>query len=233
VRRDVPPVRAAPKPAPPAAVAPQPPDDGPWEVSPQGTKWRASTAPRGRGADWDNARVYFRAPDINDWMRRMRRDPDLFTQLLSDIYRETRAEQARRARKARIGRRPKVIDGALNQLWDMVTPNYSNDRFPEAIGAVVGDLTPEQVAKRTGLSVNAYQHMLAGEGLEMWRLEALARAFEFSPSYFLEWRQAYVLTVVQELLELQPGLATRYVRALDRAVGPAQPSRQAKQLARA
>jgi len=218
----------------PAVPAPAPqPDEGPWEVSPAGTKYRASTAPRGRGADWDNARTYFRAPDLNDWMRRMRRDPELFTQLLSDIYRETRAEQARRARKARIGRRPKVIDGALNELWDMVTPNYSNDRFPLAVQAITGQLSPEQVAQRTGLSLNTYEHMLTGVGLEMWRLEALARAFEFSPAYFLEWRQSYVLTVMQELLELQPGLATRYVRALDRAVGPAQPSRQARQLVQA
>lgn len=216
---------------PPAVPAPTP-DDGPWEVSLLGTKFRASTAPRGRGADWDNARVYFRAPDINDWMRRMRRDPDLFTQLLSDIYRETRAEQARRADEARIGRRPKVIDGALNELWDMITPQISDERFPQSIRGIIGTLTPQEVSARTGLSENTFRHMLAGEGLEMWRLEVLARAFDFSPNYFLEWRQSYVLTVIQELLDLRPGLATRYVRALDRAVGRPQPSRQARRLVR-
>lgn len=228
MRRDVPAatVRAAvPKPATPL-------DDGPWEVSAVGTKYRASAAPRGRGADWDNARAYFRAPDVSAWMIRMRTDPDVFTRILSDIFRETRAEQARRARQARIGRRPKVIDGALGELWDIMTPRYSNETFRFAVVGVTGGLSPAEVGARTGLGTAAYERMLAGQGLEMWRLETIARAFNLSPAYFLEWRQGYILTVIAELLCLQPGLSIRWTRALDGAVGPVGPSRKARQLAR-
>lgn len=210
----------------------QPPVTG-YELSPYGTKWAGSTRPRGRGADFDNARAYFSDPGISGWMEKMRSEPSTFTQLLSDIFRETKAEQERAAGRAKIGRRPKVIEGALSDLWDMITPRYSVDPFPAALTALIGSISPAEFAHRTTISPDTFRAMMTGQKLDMWRIEVVARAFQVSPAYFREWRHDYVLTVVGELLDIQPNLSVRYAKALNRVAGPPRPSPQARRAARA
>jgi hypothetical protein len=214
---------AAPAPAQPGpGAAPPPPlaapraDDGPYEVSPAGTKWRQSIRPRGRGADFDNAREYFTAPDMDGWMLRMRADPGIFTHLLSDIFRETRAETERMAGQAKIGRRPKVIEGSLSELWEMVTPRYAVEPFPDALKALVGAVSPAEFQHKTMIAPDTFRKMLRGEALDMWRVEVVARAYSVSPAYFREWRHDFVLTVVEELLAAQPNLSIRYAKFLAR-----------------
>lgn len=193
-------------------------DSRPVEYSPMGTPWRPSAAPRGSGADWDNAREHFRLPDTNDWLERMDAFPEIFTAILSDIFRETRAERERRAGKAKIGRRPKVIEGSLDELWDMITPKYSMAPFAEAVGELMGGESTASFCRKIGLSRRTFQHMLAGNvRLEMFRLERIAAACEVSPAYFAEWRQAYVLTLVDELLAAQPNLGIKYSKAFRQA----------------
>jgi hypothetical protein len=64
----------------------------------------------------------------------------------------------------------------------------------------------------------------------MWRLEVIAREFAVSPAYFLEWRKAYVLTVVDELLTAQPWLSISYAKMLRNAIGglPVTPRKRRK-----
>ncbi len=207
-------------PAAPSAPRTSPLDDGPYEISPAGSKWRHSTRPRGRGADFDNARDYFTMPDLGAWMNRMADEPSIFTHILSDIFRETRAEQERLAGQAKIGRRPKVIEGSLSELWDMVTPKYAVAPFPEALKALAGvAVSPAEFQHKTMIAPDTYRRMLQGEALDMWRLEVVARAYAVSPAYFREWRIDYVLTVVAELLTSQPNLSIKYARFLGKLVG--------------
>ncbi len=203
------------------------PDEGPYEVSQHGTKYRPSTRPRGRGADFDNARQYFADPGINGWLEKMRTDPSVFTHLLSDLVRETRAEKERLAGQAKIGRRPRVIDGSLSELWDMITPRYATVPFPEALRAL-GDISPAEFAHKTTLSPDTYRKMMRGEALDMWRIEVVARGLGVSPAYFREWRTDYVLTVVSELLDQQPNLTIRYAKFMAKVAGSPQPTRAAR-----
>ncbi len=240
LRRDVPPavpsVVAPPPakqqaPAPARAVAPQP-EPEPYQLSPEGTKWRPSSrvpeGPRGSGADWANAQKFFRSPTIGDWMARMGREPEVYHRLLSDILRETRAEALRREGRAKIGRRPRVIDGTLSELWAMITPRYANEPFAQSARALVGDASPADVEAKTKIAAATFERMLGGQDITMWRLEALARGYEVSPAYFAEWRRSYVLTVVDDLLNAHPGLSVRYARALRSAIKPEATSRSAK-----
>jgi hypothetical protein len=187
-------------------------------VSAIGTRYHSSVAPRGGGADFGNARKYFRLPSQDDWVWRMKADPSVFCGILSDIFRETRAEKERRAGQARIGRRPNVIEGSLGELWEMITPRYAVEPFPAAVRTLMGDLTVDEFCRLTTITRDRFTAMCAGEGVEMWRLEAIARALDVSPAFFLEWRQSYVLTLVEELLVAQPGLSIRYAKALAKAV---------------
>ncbi len=190
-------------------------------ISAIGTRWRASVAPRGKGADYDNARRHFRLPTMTDWVDRMRADPLVFTRVLSDLFRETRAQAERQAGQARIGRRPKVIEGSLSELWEMITPQYSNEPFHASVRQLMGDMTVAEFCKLTGLTRPRFEAMLQGEGVDMWRLEMISRALDISPAYFAEWRISYVLTLIEELLTLQPGLGIRYTKALQKAVATA------------
>ncbi len=198
-------------------------DPGPYEASPAGTKWRASAAPRGGGADWENARSYFTLPTVGDWVERMKAEPAIWQGLLSDIFRETKAERERQAGRAKIGRRPKVIHGSLTELWDMITPRYANEPFavsmPALLKAVEADIDDEEFCRRTMISPETLAKMRAGTGVDMWRLEVIAREFGVSPAYFAEWRASYVLTVVDELMKEQPWLSVRYAKMLRAAIG--------------
>jgi hypothetical protein len=221
VRRDVP--AAKPKdslpalPAPAAVIAPAPAPAIDIAVSPIGTRYRPSVGPRGRGADYDNARKHFRLPNEGDWLARMKADPGVFAAILSDIFREARAEAQRQSGQARIGRRPRVIEGSLGELWDMITPQYSNEPFARSVRVLMGDMSIDDFCQITTISRTRLTAMCNGQGVDMWRLEMIARAFDVSPAYFLEWRTAYVLTLVEELVTLQPGLSIRYARAFTKA----------------
>ncbi len=241
MRRDVPvakprtdrveaaPTTSQPRPAPaPAPLQPRPervevhvevPDVPAPEIliSPIGTRYRPSVGPRGRGADYDNARSHFRLPSEADWLARMQADPGVYAAILSDIFREARAEAQRLAGQARIGRRPKVIEGSLSEVWEMITPQYSNEPFAKSVKALMGDMSVEEFCEITTISRKRLTEMCNGKGVEMWRLEAIARAMDVSPAYFLEWRTSYVLTLIEELLTLQPGLSIRYARAFSKA----------------
>ncbi len=211
-------VPAAAKPAVQRAPAPPEPTAEQLLLSAIGTRYQTSSAPRGRGADFGNARKWFRLPTQDDWVWRMKADPSVFSNILSDLFRETRAESERRAGQARIGRRPNVIEGSLGELWEMITPRYATESFPVAVKALMADMPVDDFCALTTITRDRFTAMCRGEGLEMFRLEAIARAFDVSPAYFMEWRSAYVLTLVEELLVAQPGLSIRYAKALSKAV---------------
>ena len=183
-------------------------------TAPGGTRWSRSSAPAGSGADWENARRWFTTPTQDQWVARMNSDPDVFTAILSDIFRETKAERERRAGKARIGRRPKVIDGSLDELWAMITPRYAMEDFPQALTGLREGESDAAFARKVNLSRRTLDHMVSGKvRLEMWRMERIAKACEVSPAYFREYRESFVLTVVAQMLQGNPNLSVKFARA--------------------
>lgn len=185
-------------------------------TSQQGTDWRPSVRPSGSGADWDNARQWFRTRSENEWVAFFADNPDVQAAILGDIYREVKAQNERLAGKPRIGRRPKVINGSLDELYGMITPRFAMEPFAASVRVLIDEARGlRALARKASMPHPTLLRMIRGTvPLEMWRLEAIARAGGVAPSYFKEWREGHVLTTIADLLESQPHLSVKLSKAL-------------------
>lgn len=185
-------------------------------TSPQGTAWTPSVRPAGSGADWDNARRWFHDRNENEWIGFFERNPEIQAAILGDIYREVKAQEERSAGKPRIGRRPKVINGSLDELYGMITPRFAMEPFAVSVRVLITEARSlRSLARKAAMPHPTLLRMIRGEvPLEMWRLEAIAKGAGVAPSYFKEWREGHVLTTIADLLESQPHLSVKLSKAL-------------------
>lgn len=194
---------------------------GGYQRSRTGKRWRPSSAPENSGADWENAKRYFTFPTTEQWVARFTQEEDIWQNLLGDIYRETVAERQAAVGRARIGRRPRAIDGSMDELWKMVTPQYAMEPFAKALTALLEsrpEITVAELARRSGLPRTTIRKMRDGSiPLDVYKLTCIAKAFDVSPSYFREFRESYVLTVMSELLAAKPNLSIRFARGITNA----------------
>jgi hypothetical protein len=186
-------------------------------VSPSGVMWRPSVAPKGSGADWDNARTWFRERSIDEWVAVLA-DGHTMGKILADLLREAQAEAQRDAGKVKIGRRPRVANGTMADVHALMETKYATIPFAQSLPELIGERSLRAFAQRAGMPHQTIQKMISGEArLEMWRLEALAKAGRVHPSYFMEWREGHVLTYLAELLASRPNLSIKASQALTRA----------------
>lgn len=188
----------------------------PEHLSREGTAWAPSIAPKGSGADWDNARQWFAERQPQEWLALFDADPAVLHQMLGDVFRAVRAEEEAKAGTPRIGRRPKAISGSLDELRAMVTPRYSMDPFPVAVQVLIDEAPSLRAfAKRSGIHYQTIQKMIRGDArLDMWRLEKIAAAGGTVPAYFREWREAHVLTTIASVLAARPNLGIQLSRRI-------------------
>ncbi len=191
------------------------------KTSVEGTVWDKSITlhERGAQADFPNAKAQFRARSTDEWVTLFDRAPHIMAQLLGDIFRETRAEAERESGKARIGRRPKRIDGTLEELYAMITPRYSMEPFAESVRELIDASTSLRAfAARAGMAHHTITRMIRGEmALEQWRLEKIAKAGKVHPAYFMEWRSAEILKAVEGLLTSRPNVSVRVHKQMQNA----------------
>ena len=190
-----------------------------YRVSPEGTKWLPSTRQneRGSAADWDNAKRWFTDRSVDEWVGLFDRAPHILHSILGDLYRETKAEREREEGRARIGRRPKAIDGNLEELWGMISPRYSMEPFAESLKDLIGKRSLRAFAARVPIHHHTLTRLMRGEGsLDRFRLEAIAKAGRVHPAYFKEWREQYVLDAISALLSAKPNLSIRVHKEMQR-----------------
>jgi hypothetical protein len=179
-----------------------------------------SGRPKGSGADWDNAVEQFPTTkaDTNEWVDFFDRRPEVLLAILGDIYRESKALEAREAGRAPTGRRPKHINGNLAELEAMITPSYSMEPFGVACRELIGDRSLRAFAARVPMNHHTLTRMMRGElKVDRFRLEAIAKAGRVTPAYFMEWRLAYVQEAVEQVFMAKPNLSIRAIRQLQRA----------------
>lgn len=192
------------------------------EISQEGTRWYPSPTLhiKGAQADYANAKSQFPERSLEDWIALFDRAPHILYNVLGDIYREVRAEQEREAGKARIGRRPKAIDGSLDELTAMITPVYSMDPFAEAVQPLIKKSPSLRAfAAKVPMHHHTLTRMMRGEvALEAWRLEAIAKAGKVQPAYFKEYREMALIEAVSAYVAARPNIAVRFHRQV-RAAG--------------
>lgn len=164
----------------------------------------------GQGADFDNARSQFPSVKhgVDEWVRFFDDRPEVMLQILGDIYRETKAEEARESGNAPTGRRPKSINGNLDELHRMVTPQYSVDCFEVAVKELIGTRSLRAFAAKVPMNHHTLTRMMRGEvKLEMWRLEQIADAGKVQPGYFREYREMQLLEVIGRYFQQRPNVS--------------------------
>lgn len=169
-----------------------------------------SAPKKGQGADFDNARSQFPSVKhgVDEWIKFFDDRPEVMLQILGDIYRETKAEEARESGKAPTGRRPKSINGNLDELYRMVTPQYSVEPFAVAVKELIGTRSLRAFAAKVPMNHHTLTRMMRGDvKLEMWRLEQIADAGKVNAAYFREYREMQLLEVIGRYFALRPNVS--------------------------
>jgi hypothetical protein len=171
------------------------------------------------GADWGRARVIAPVQDYStgEWVEYWNEHPDVFTQVLGDVYRVYKSEERRKLGTAnpKGGRRKSTIDGNLDELWRILTPRFSVDPFPVAFAELLGKRSLRQVELHTGVRHASLSRWATGKREpEVEVLEALAKYFDVHPAYFLEWRVAKIQGLVATVLASRPNLSITLLKAL-------------------
>lgn len=189
-------------------------------TSPEGTIYWPSQGRHTKGtpADLDNARQQFPMRSEAEWVELFDRAPQVMHAILGDIFRETKAEREREEGRARMGRRPGVVNGSLNELYDMITPRYAMEPFPISVRELIGTTSLRGFAMRAAMSHSVLSRLITGEiPLSKYRLESLAKAGRVAPAFFMEYRELIIVEAVQALLRNRPNVSVRAYGALRKA----------------
>jgi hypothetical protein len=140
-------------------------------------------------------------PDILNvnWSEVFSRDPDAFTKLLGEVIKSE-------GRGSKPGKRPQLARGdAEVKLAKIGAEDFSENEFHTAFKILVGDRSLMNIANKTGLNKSYVQRLLnqtTQPSLEA--METIATAFGRQPSYFLEYRVAHILAMMESFLMSSP-----------------------------
>lgn len=169
--------------------------------------------------DLENARTQFKERSTDEWVELFDRAPHIMHAILGDIFRETHAEAEREAGNARIGRRPKAIEGTMDELWAMVTPSYSSDSFAVAVRVLIEKAPSLRAfAMRAKMNHPTLLRLISGEmKIDKYRLEQIAKAGKVSPAYFAEYREMVVIEAITTVMRRRPNVSVGAYRRLRKA----------------
>lgn len=165
-----------------------------------------------RKEDWEvrYRKIKEHYPSVEDfkWSGALDYDPDVFTQVMNDLL---KAE----GKRSRPGKRPTLSrDVAENELAKLSGADFSEYPFGRALQALISALPPEvqtyrSLSARTGCNKDYLVKYVKGTLLPSFSdIEKIAASFNKDPSYFLEYRTAYVLMAVDKYLMGNPEIAT-------------------------
>jgi|JI10StandDraft_1071094.scaffolds.fasta_scaffold260078_2 hypothetical protein len=152
-------------------------------------------------------------PQIVDvsWSHVLREDNDVFARLLGDVLKSG-------GRGSRPGKRPQLDRAeAISRLAKLNDEDYSEYDFNSTFRSLCGDMSVRAVALKTGLAKSFIHRLLLNEATPSFEtMEKIAEAFDKHPSFFLEYRIARVLVIVEEFLSDSPETATAWYLKVSR-----------------
>lgn len=148
-----------------------------------------------------------RTVDHEFWQEFLTERPDVMHRLLAELYHAASAVK---------GRRRTESAASVDDLWKLVTPQFSNEPFGPALKEALGKRSVRWLAAQ--LKVHHYQvaRLINGEreivslrdpAGSMYQIEGIARALRIHPSYFVEWRRLWILSLVDDAFTAQPNLS--------------------------
>ena len=143
-----------------------------------------------------------------DW-RTSLRDTDLWARIWRDIY-----EADLRAGDGGLVEDNKKSRERLRQLMGA---DFSLEPFNVAFKALIGSRSVRHVATKCGLTPNMVFRLQQGERkVDLDIIEKVAKGFGKDPSYFMEYRIAYVMGALGDQLEMLPEASVDLYRKLQK-----------------
>jgi len=136
-----------------------------------------------------------------DWHDALR-DTDTFGRLLRGILKD---DQALSQRSGPGPRSDLDVDRARHRLRQWLGDDFSYEPFLPTLKMLVGGRSIRRIAHKTGIHYSMVFKMLNGEREpDIYLMEKIAAAFDKHPSFFLEWRVAFVVGALAKFMERSP-----------------------------
>ena len=139
-----------------------------------------------------------------EWTKAFNNDIELFGRVLRDILKVDQTVPGRS------GPRPVLNQAeAMARLRQFQGVDYSELDFKDAFRALTitsnGQSSIRAIAHRTDLDRNMVHKLLTGtRDPDLFLMERIAKAYRKNPSYFMEYRVAYVLGALRDRMEKSP-----------------------------
>jgi transcriptional regulator with XRE-family HTH domain len=143
-----------------------------------------------------------------DWHKVFGEDPALMGRIINDIIKVDAAQPGKP------GKRPAVDpETAQQRLRQMCGDDYTALPFKDAFKALTHDRSIRGIANKTHLDRNYVHRLLNGTATPTAEvMEQVAVAFNKDPSYFSEYRVAYLFAVLFYKLEQTPEASVAFYR---------------------
>lgn len=152
-------------------------------------------------------RIIKQYPEVRDlsWARVMREENDIFARLLGDVLKSE-------GRGSKPGKRPQLDRSeALTRLAKLSGEDFSEYDFHTTFRNLTAGRSIRNVASKTGLGTSYVQRLLNGKADPSFEtMERIAEAFRKNPSYFIEYRIAVVLVIINDMFTDSPETATAW-----------------------
>ena len=157
-------------------------------------------------------KAHFPIVEQIDWMKAFN-DKELYGRLWKDILRVDQQELD----EENSGQGPRPLDPkrAKERLRQLQGDDYSYLPFHEAFTNLAGKRSIRHLASKIGLGKHVTWNFKNGvKEPDLYTLEQIARAFGKDPSYFLEYRLAYIVGAIASRMELAPEMTVDMYREL-------------------
>lgn len=116
------------------------------------------------------------------------------------------------------GPRPSFdLQRGREKLRQWMGNDYAYGPFIEAFGTLAADRSYRHLASKLGMSAHYVWKLKNGTSTpDLYTLEKIARAFRKDPSYFREYRIAYVLGAIGDQMDMAPEISVDLYRKINR-----------------
>ena len=146
-----------------------------------------------------------------DWEGALSRDSDLFARIMRDIIKLDQREPGK------AGPRPNNLDydKGLATFRQLMGQDYSNLPFREAFIYLCNGMSIRQIARKTHISTTEVVRLRKGERpATEYDMRRIADGFDKHPSYFVEYRRAYIVDHLADALLKEPESTIAYYRKI-------------------
>lgn len=166
--------------------------------------------------EWPSLKHLAAKESTDAWVGVFNKDMNVWASIMRDVLKRDQSELSDRTGAGRLA--PLDYEDGLKALRRLVGNDYSMAPFAETFKVISEGKSISSIRTKTGLSRTQIFRLLNGHiRPDIPTMEAVAKGFKKSPSFFLEYRVAFVLTAMAERLESLPESTVDYFQSLKKA----------------